>query len=75
MLVNRGILLYKGVGRWDIRFRLVVIVIRNEVLHRVMREELLKFTVELRCQGLIVSHHNGWALQLLHHMSHGEGFS
>ena len=45
VFVDGGVFLDKGVGRRHIGFRLVVIVVRHEILHRVIREELLELAV------------------------------
>ena len=53
LFVDRAVLLDIGVGARDIGFRLVVIVIADEIFHRVFREELLELGIELRRQGLV----------------------
>jgi hypothetical protein len=45
MLVNRGILLDVGVGGRHIRFGLVVVVVRDEILDRVVGKELFELAV------------------------------
>ena len=47
LLVDRGILLDIGVGARDIRFRLIIVVIRDEIFDGVVREEILELAVEL----------------------------
>ena len=42
------------VGRRDVRLGLVVVVVRDEVLDRVLGEELPQLAVELGGQGLVV---------------------
>ena len=56
VLVDRRVLLDVRVGRRDVRFRLVVVVVRDEVLDRVVREEALDLPVELRRERLVVAH-------------------
>ena len=75
MVVHLRVFLDIGIGRRHIRLGLVVVVIGNEILHRVVGEELLEFAVKLRGQRFIVRHHDGRPLQGLHHIGHGEGFS
>ncbi len=72
VLIHRGVLLDEGIRRRHIGFRLVIVVIGDEVLHRVVREELPELTVELRRQRLVVRHDHGRALHLLDHLGHGE---
>ncbi|MEL7302669.1 MAG: hypothetical protein AAGJ53_03135, partial [Pseudomonadota bacterium] len=47
LLVNRGFLLDVRVGARDVSLRLVVVVIRDEVLDGVLREEAFELAVEL----------------------------
>ena len=75
LLVDRGILLDVGVGARDIGFRLVVIVIRDEILHRVVGEEALELAVELRRQGLVRRQDDRRPLRRLDHLRHGEGLA
>ena len=48
LLVDGGFLLDIGVGARDVGFRLVVVVVRNEIFDRVVGEERLELAVELR---------------------------
>ncbi len=54
VLIDRGILLDVDVGRGDVRFGLVVVVVRDEVFDCVAGEELLHLAVELRRERLVV---------------------
>ena len=53
LLVQRQFLLDIGVGARDVGFRLVVVVIGDEILDRVLREEALHLAIELRRQRLV----------------------
>ena len=57
LFVDRRFLLDVGVGLRDVRLRLVVVVVRDEVLDGVVREEPLELLVELRRQRLVVREH------------------
>ncbi len=65
VLVYRSILFDVGVGAGHVRFRLVVVVIGNEVLNSVFREELPHLAVQLRSQRLVRGEDDGRSLQLL----------
>ena len=54
VVVPRGVLLDVEVGLRDVRLGLVVVVVRDEVLDRVLREELAELVAELRRQRLVV---------------------
>ena len=75
LLVDGGVLLDKGIRVWDIGLRLVVVVVRNEVFHRVVGEELLKLGAQLGGQGLVVGQHQGGPLDLLDDLGHGKGLA
>ena len=75
LLVDRGILLDIGVGARDIGFRLVVVVIGDEIFDRVVGEEALELAVELRGQRLVRRQDQRRALRRLDHLGHGEGLA
>ena len=52
-LIDASFSMYVSVVR-DVRFGLVVVVVRDEVLDRVVREERLELSVQLRRQRLVV---------------------
>ena len=54
VLVDRGVLLDVDVGRGDVGLGLVVVVVRDEVLDGVLRQELPELAVELGREGLVV---------------------
>ena len=74
VLVDGGIFLDEGVGRRHVGFRLVIIVVGDEVLHRVIRKELTELAIQLGRQGLVVGHDDGRPLHLLDDIGNGEGF-
>jgi len=59
----------------DVGLGLVVVVVRDEVLHRVVGEEFAELRVELRGERLVRSHHERRAVDLLHHAGDREGLS
>ena len=74
MFVHRGIFFDKGIRAWDVRFRLVVIVVRDEVLNRVFREERFHFAIQLSRQRFVRRQHHCRALQVSNDVGNGEGF-
>ena len=75
LLVDRGVLFDVGVGARHIGFGLVVVVIADEILHRVVGEETLELAIELRGQRLVRRQDNGGALRRLDHLGHGVGLA
>ena len=53
VLVDARVLLDIEVARGDVGLGLVVVVVGDEVLDRVLGEELAELRIELRCQGLV----------------------
>ena len=74
MFVYRGIFLNKRIRAWYVGFRLIVVVVGDEVFHRVFREEFFHLTIKLRCQRFVGCQHHRWALQISNDISNGEGF-
>ena len=63
------------VRRRYVSFRLVVIIVRDEVLDGVMGEETLELVVELRGESLVVGHDEGGAVGCLNDLGHSEGLA
>jgi len=49
LIIDRTIFFDIGIARWHISFWLVVIVVRYEVLNRILREKFLELSIELAC--------------------------
>ena len=65
IVVDRGVLLDIGVGLRDICLGLVVVVVGDEVLHRVVRQHLAQLVGQLSGQSLVRRHQQGGPLHLL----------
>ena len=70
LLVDRGVLLDVEVLRRDVRLGLVVVVVGDEVLDRVVREELAELVAELGGERLVVRDHERRPLDLLDRERH-----
>ena len=75
LLVDGAVLLDEGVGPRHIGLGLVVVVVGDEVLHGVVREEGLELPVELGGEGLVRGQNEGRALGGLDQLGHGEGLA
>ena len=64
-IIDGGILLDIGVGRGDIRLRLVIIVVGYEIFYRILRKKFAQLGAELCGQRFIVREHQRRALGLL----------
>ena len=70
VLVDLGVLLDKRVRARDVRLRLVVVVVGDEVLHGVVREELGELAGELGRERLVVRDHERGPPDLLDDPGH-----
>ena len=60
LIIDRAVLLDIGIARRNIGLRLVVIIVGDKIFHGIVREKLLKLTVKLTGQGLVVGDDQGW---------------
>ncbi len=72
LLVDGGVLLDEGVGRGDVGLGLVVVVVADEVHHRVVREELLQLAGQLGRERLVRRHDQRGLLHGLDGLRHRE---
>ncbi len=75
VLVDVRVLLDVGVRCRQVGLGLVVVVVGDEELHRVLREEALELPVELGGQRLVVRDHQGRPVDPLDDVGHGEGLA
>jgi hypothetical protein len=75
VLVDRAVLLDVEVARGDVGLGLVVVVVADEVLDRVVREELAEFRVELRGERLVGRQHERRPAGLRDDVRHREGLA
>ncbi len=72
LVVDRRFLLDVRVGRRDVGFRLVVVVVADEVLDGVLGKEPAELLIELRGERLVVGHDEGRTIHLRDALRHGE---
>ena len=72
LLVDARILLNKRVGGWHVGFGLIVVVVRDEILDRIIREELAHFPVQLRGERLVGREYHRRPLRALDDAGHRE---
>ncbi|CCZ45320.1 unknown [Bacteroides sp. CAG:545] len=75
LLIDAQVLFNVGVSRGNICLRLVVVVVRNVIFHRIVRKERLELAVELGGQCLVVTENQCRPLQLFYDIGHGEGLA
>ena len=72
VVVDRRVFLDKGIGGGHVGFRLVVVVVRDEVFHRIVREERLELAVQLRGQGFVRRQHQRRSIDMGDHVGNAE---
>ena len=75
LVVSRRVLLDVRIGPGQVRLRLEVVVVADEVLDRVVREELAELLVELRGQRLVVRHHQRGPVDRFDQLGGGVGLA
>ena len=75
LLIDGTVLLDVGIGRGDVGFRLVVVVVAHKVFHRIFREELLELAAKLGGKSLIVGQHQRGTVDALDDIGHGKGLA
>jgi len=75
MFVDGGVLFYESIRPRNIRFGLVVIVVRDEIFYGVFGKEFLEFRVKLRGQNFIGRDYQGGFLEFFYDGSNYESFA
>ena len=70
LIVDRRIFLYVGIGRRQIRFRLVVIVVTDEVADGILGEQFAKLVIKLRRQRFVRRHDKRRLVDPSNHIGH-----
>ena len=71
LLVGGGVLFDVCIRMGDIRLRLVIVVVGDEILHGVVGEKLPELLAQLRRQRLVVRQHQRGAVHPLDDLGHG----
>ena len=75
VLVDRGIFLDEQIALRHISFRLVVIVVADEIFDGVAGEKLAEFAIQLRCQGLVGGKNDSRTSEAGNGVCHGIGLA
>ena len=73
--IYRKVLFNIGVGRRQICLRLIVVVIRHKILHRIVGEEIFELSIELCRKGFIVAQDDCRTVEMLDDICHRKGLS
>ena len=75
VFVDRAVFFDEQVAAGHIGFGLVIVVVGDEIFHRVFGEKLAHFGVELGGKGFVVRHDDGGTAALRNYVRHGVGFA
>ena len=75
VFVNRAVFFNEQVAAGHIGFGLVIVVVGNEIFHRVFGEKLAHFGVELGGKGFVVCHDDSGSAALSDDVRHCIGFA
>ena len=75
LVVDGAVLFDEGVSMGDVSLRLIVVVIGDEILHRVFWEKFLEFAAKLGGQGLVVGKDKGGPVQPGNDVCHSKGLA
>ena len=75
LVIDLGVFFDERIRLGNVRFGLVIVVVTDEVLHGVVRQEFLQFAVELGGQRLVVRQHERRRLPLGDDVGHGESLA
>ena len=73
--IDRRFFLDIGSTLHDIGLRLIVVIVRDEIMNSIFWEKLFEFLSELGGEGFIVCHDERWTLEFRDDIRHGEGLS
>ena len=73
VVVDGRVLLNIRIGRGNIGFRLIIVVVADEIFNGVFRKQRTEFIVKLCCQGLVRGKHQRGPVDLSDDVGHGEG--
>ena len=75
LIVDGAVLFNIGIGAGDVGFRLVVIVVADEVLHRIVGKKRAELGTQLCRQRFVMRQHQRGAVALGNDIGHGKGLA
>ena len=73
LIIDRAVFFDIGIRTRHISLWLVIIVVRHEILNRIIRKKLLELAVELTGKGFVVGDDKRWLVFTRNHLTHGIG--
>jgi hypothetical protein len=75
VLIDLSVFLYVGIGRRNIRFGYVVVVVAHEIMDGVLGKKLFELSVKLGGKGFIMGYNQGRASYISNYVSDCKCFS
>ena len=75
LVIYSGILFDIGIRGRNIGFRLIVVIVRDEIFYRVFREKLSELGTELRRESLVVGENKSRTVEIGDYIRHCKGFA
>ena len=75
LIIDCTVLFDIGIGIRDIGLRLIIVVVRDEVFHRIIWKKRLKLRAKLCCQRLVVCQNQSWTIYCFDNIGHGKSFT
>ncbi len=75
LLIDGGFFFDIGIRARHIGFGLIIVIIGDEIFHRVIREQGFHLAIQLGGQGFVGRQDQGRPLSLVDNMRDGEGFA
>ena len=70
-VIDRAVFFDIGIRAWHISLWLIIIVVRHEILDRIIGEKLFELTVELTGKGFVVGDDKRRLVFTRNHLTHG----
>src|SRR3989344_2160852 len=75
LVIDLHILLNVGVGYRHICLWLIVVIVGNEIMHRIVREKLLVLLRKLSCEGFVVRNNERRLTNCRNHIGSGKSLA
>ena len=75
LIIDGQVLFYIGIRRWEIGLRLIIVIVRDIILHGIVREKTLELPVKLGSQRLVVTQDECRLVDVLDDIGNGKGLA
>ena len=72
--IDGHVFFYVSICGCQISLRLIIVVVRDEVFHRIVGKKGFELAIQLCRQGFVVAHNKGRTIDLRYYVGDGKGF-